>query len=95
VIDVLLVEIVTFGVELARVRIVEEFRGYTIAVFGTKKPETLPKDFRRSDSFCETLLLTSGKTGLSITFSSINDLAFLNSKHIFCKKSIDLTLKRC
>uniref|UniRef100_A0A7C4BE73 L-fucose isomerase C-terminal domain-containing protein n=1 Tax=Ignisphaera aggregans TaxID=334771 RepID=A0A7C4BE73_9CREN len=49
----------TFGDELAGARVAEEFKGYPIAVFATREPPVLPGGFRRSDSFCGTLSLTS------------------------------------
>ena len=58
----------TFGDELAGARIAEEFKGYPVAVFGTKEPEILPGGFRRSDSFCGTLSLTSALYRRSIPF---------------------------
>jgi len=64
----LLLGTMTFGDELAGARIAEEFKGYPIAIFGTKEPETLPGGFRRSDSFCGTLSLTSALYRRQIPF---------------------------
>ncbi len=67
-VDGLLLGTMTFGDELAGARIAEEFKGYPVAVFGTKEPEILPGGFRRSDSFCGTLSLTSALYRRSIPF---------------------------
>ncbi|MEM1525788.1 MAG: hypothetical protein QW775_05905 [Ignisphaera sp.] len=58
----------TFGDELAGARVAEEFKGYPIAVFTTKEPQPLPGGFRRSDSFCGTLSLTSALYRRKIPF---------------------------
>lgn len=63
-----LIGTMTFGDELAGARVAEEFKDYPIAVFGTKEPETLPGGFRRSDSFCGTLSLTSALYRRGIPF---------------------------
>jgi len=68
-VDGLLIGTMTFGDELAGARVAEEFRGYPIAVFGTKEPELLPGGFRRSDSFCGTLSLASGLYRRMIPFT--------------------------
>jgi L-fucose isomerase-like protein len=58
----------TFGDELAGARVAEEFKGYPILVFATKEPPTLPGGFRKSDSFCGTLSLTSALYRRKIPF---------------------------
>lgn len=64
----ILIGTMTFGDELAGARVAEEFKDYPIAVFGTKEPEILPGGFRRSDSFCGTLSLTSALYRREIPF---------------------------
>jgi len=59
---------VTFGEELAGASIAEAFKGYPLAIFGTKEPEQLPGGFRRSDSFCGTLSLASALRRRKIPF---------------------------
>ncbi len=68
-VDGLLLGTMTFGDELAGARVAEEFKGFPIAVFGTKEPELLPGGFRRSDSFCGTLSLASGLYRREIPFT--------------------------
>lgn len=70
----LLIGTMTFGDELAGARVAEEFRGYPIAVFGTKEPGILPGGFRRSDSFCGTLSLASGLYRRRIPFTFLGIL---------------------
>ncbi|MCD6536136.1 MAG: L-fucose/L-arabinose isomerase family protein [Thaumarchaeota archaeon] len=65
----LLIGTMTFGDELAGARVAEEFKGYPIAIFGTKEPEVLPGGFRRSDSFCGTLSLASALYRREIPFN--------------------------
>ena len=65
----LLIGTMTFGDELAGARVAEEFKGLPIAVFGTKEPKPLPGGFRRSDSFCGTLSLTSALYRREIPFT--------------------------
>jgi len=69
----LLIGTMTFGDELAGARVAEEFRDLPIAVFGTKEPDYLPGGFRRSDSFCGTLSLSSAlyRRGIPFTFLGI------------------------
>jgi len=65
----LLLGTMTFGDELAGARIAEEFKDLPIAVFGTKEPKYLPGGFRRSDSFCGTLSVSSGLYRRKIPFT--------------------------
>jgi L-fucose isomerase-like protein len=85
-IDGLLLGTMTFGDELAGARIAEEFKGYPIAIFGTKEPEVLPGGFRRSDSFCGTLSLTSALYRRGIPFIFLG-LYFPEEEEF--KKSLD------
>ncbi len=59
---------VTFGEELAGATVAEAFKGYPMAVFGTEEPPQLEGGFRRSDSFCGTLSLSSALTRRKIPF---------------------------
>ncbi|MCX8187494.1 MAG: L-fucose/L-arabinose isomerase family protein [Nitrososphaeria archaeon] len=83
-VDGLLIGTMTFGDELAGARVAEEFKGYPIAVFGTKEPEPLPGGFRRSDSFCGTLSLTSGLYRREIPFTFLG--IFFPEEDVFRRK---------
>lgn len=71
----LLLITVTFGDELSGARIAEEFKGYPIAVIGTKEPEPLPGGVRRSDSFCGTLSLASALYRRGIPFIFLGEFS--------------------
>lgn len=89
-VDGLLIGTMTFGDELAGARVAEEFKGFPIAVFGTKEPETLPGGFRRSDSFCGTLSLTSGLYRREIPFTFLG--LFFPEEDVF-KKRLDTFIR--
>jgi len=76
----------TFGDELAGARVAEEFKGYPIAIFGTKEPKILPGGFRRSDSFCGTLSLASALYRRNIPFTFLG--LIIPEEEAF-KKSVD------
>ena len=67
-VDGIILGTMTFGDEIAGFKIAEEFRNIPLMVFGTKEPEPLPGGFRKSDSFCGTLSLTSGLFRRKIPF---------------------------
>lgn len=84
-VDGILLGTMTFGDELAGIKVAEEFYNYPLAVFGTKEPKIKPLNFKGSDSFCGTLSLTSGLYRRNIPFIflgvlSPNEEAF--SRHL-------------
>lgn len=83
-IDGLIIGTMTFGNEMAGLKIAEAFRDLPILVFGTKEGPFTPEGGRRSDSFCGTLSLTSGlrRRDINFVFAGIifpEEEAFLKS----------------
>ncbi|RLI26385.1 hypothetical protein DRO57_01185 [Candidatus Bathyarchaeota archaeon] len=71
-VDGLLLGTMTFGDEVAGARIADALRK-PIMVFATKEPPISPEGFRKSDSFCGTLSLTSAlyRRGLPFSFLGV------------------------
>ena len=92
-VDGILLGTMTFGEELAAVTVAEEFKGYPIAVFGTKEPEALQPRFKGSDSFCGTLSLASDLYRRKIPFLFLGIIfpeeeTFLKGLENFAKTSV-------
>ena len=80
----------TFGDEVAALKIAEAFRGMPIMLFGTKEPPFTPDGNRRSDSFCGTLSISSGLHRRNIPFTFVGiispeESAFLRAVEDFAR----------
>ena len=80
----------TFGNEMAGLKVAEAFTDRPLLVFGTKEGPFTPEGGRRSDSFCGTLSLTSGlyRRGIDFEFAGIafpEEESFLNKVREFAR----------